>query len=284
MDRRKTVSVVFCFCLIVLSLYAKDQPAVMVKTGGIYFPACGIAGDQARAEIAESGAELIYRFKVKKRLPVKLSFKTAHTDISQGSHIDLPSHLEEQGLDLETTFPFPLIDRENIFLRLGITPSFLTDNWDCPSSAFRIPLRAAAVLLHNDKFTFFAGARIAFDFEREFIPFLGMICKPAPDWTLELIPPRPRVIFSIREGLRLFAEAEYSAREYEVSRNSSKGLVLRKKRVICGLGMAYDLGSNKEFIFSGGRVLNHYLKYADSSGKISLDNCWYLRCAFKAGF
>jgi len=282
---RKIIFAFFLFSGMFSSVYAAGDKAVLSAGAEYsYFPARSIAAGQGRASLAETETGLSCRFKIKDQLPVKISLRTVHIDLSQGSGYDLPSHLEEQQLDLETTFFFPGLKSKDLYLRLGLTPSFFSDDWAFPSSAFRLPLRAAAIYQQDEKFTFIAGARLAVDTEQELLPFLGIIYKPNRAWTIALIPPRPRVSYQLRKDIKLFAEAEYDAGEYEVEHQGQKGLVLRKKGFNCGLGLAYAWADQQKLEISAGRALNHYFKYEDNRAKISLNDGWYLRCSFNSEF
>ncbi len=270
------IAVLFCFYA-GNSVYALENESVTVKSAMTYYPARSIEGQSGRMELRKTDISTACEFRLENKLPLKFSLQAGHVDIREGSLIDIPSHLEKYRFDIETTFPFPAIERNDLYLRLGITPSFYSDDWDFESSAFRIPFRTAAIYKYDETLTFIAGARLGFDLEKEVVPFLGAIYEPGQTWTFELIPPRPRILYRVSDKLKFYLEAEYFADEYEVSRQSRKGLVLRSKGLDCGLGLAVELSPDSAVTLSAGKALNHYLEYADGNGKISLDDGWYLR-------
>lgn len=225
--------------------------------------------------LVDSSLECSFEHKVSGRLPVVFTLQTQYVGIDDTvSGVDLPSHLVGISTDIETTFPF--LGIEKTYLRLGLSPSFYSDDWDFESSALRIPSRLFLIHLPNERWTLLAGVGIWPDYETEAFPILGFIYKPNDRLTFNIVPKRPTVSYLLNERATLFAEGGSSLNsEFEVERSGSENLVLQYNQTRLGGGLRLRPLAGLSFSASAGGVFNRSLKYRDGTGKVVLKDGWY---------
>jgi hypothetical protein len=226
-------------------------------------------------KVVDSGSEAVYdSFYAFGKLPVKLALSTTYIGIENSTAVELPAHLAGLSTDMETTFPFFRL--ENMYIRLGVRPSFYDQDWDFESSSFRIPVRAMLIYKPSETWTYIAGVAVYPDFENEVYPILGLIYKPNAKLTFNLVPKRPNISYLLNEKITLFAEGGNSFGEYEVTKDNLKNVVLQYKELHLGAGMKYKLNKYIEASFTAGGAFNRTLKYRDSLGKVNLKDSGYV--------
>lgn len=243
-----------------------------------YMPGSKAKAISGELELMEASSEYSYEFKFMDKLPVKFSLGNKYISIDNSTEVELPAHLVGLATDIETTLPFPGL--EKAYLRLGVSPSFYGDDWDFVSSNFRIPFRAFAIYLPDDKWTFLAGLAVYPDFRRQVFPILGFIYKPDESWTFNIVPKRPSISYALNEKVTLFTEGGSSFSEYEVTKDNLKNVVLSYNELHLGAGIKYKPNSAVEGCLSAGGIFNRSLKYRDSLGKVNLKDGVYTEARF----
>lgn len=248
-----------------------------------YMPACEIDVSAGKIEIMESEAEYSYEFKVFDRLPVKFSLGTQYIGIEDTVDLELPSHLTGFTTDLESTLPF--FTFKNIYLRLGLSPSFYGDDWDFEPGQLRIPSRYFLIHRPNARWTLIAGVAVYPDFESEVLPILGFVYQPNDRLKFNIIPERPNISYLMNEKITLFLEGGSSFnREFEVKRNNLDGTVLKYREARLGGGLKFKLNKFIQSSISIGSVFNRRLKYRDNQGKVNIKDGLYTEFRIEAGF
>ena len=238
-----------------------------------YIPARSVKAMSGEVEIIESDADCSYELKAFDKLPVKFSLNEQHIGIENTTDVELPAHLVGLATDIETTLPF--FSFEDTYLRLGVSPSFYSDDWDCASSNFRIPSRYFLIFIPNDKWTFIGGIGVYPDFETAVFPILGFIYKPNDKLSFNITPKRPNISYLLNKRVRLFAEGGMSFDEFEVTKDSQENVVLSYKKKYLGSGVEFKFNKFIKSSVTVGGVFNRSLKYRDSLGKVNMKSSLY---------
>lgn len=254
---------------------AEDKPSHQVDSYVRYIPSRSVDAMSGKVEIIESGAEYSYEFKAFDKLPVKLSLNNNYIGIEDSlDSVELPAHLVGLTTDIETTLPFFHFNKT--YLRLGISPAFYADDWDFPSSSFRIPSRYFLIYQPDAKWTFLYGVAVYPDFENEVLPIIGFIYKPNDKLAFNIVPKRPNITYFINDRMSLFAEGGTSLNsEFEVTRDNTKNVVLRYKEARLGGGIKFKFNQYIQSSISAGGLFNRSLKYRDGQGKVNIKDGLY---------
>ena len=241
-----------------------------------FLPAAKANAQPGKVGIQEAGAQYSYEFKAFGKLPVELSLENSYKGIENSTRVNLPAHLVGLITDIELTMPF--FNFENTYFRLGVSPSFLGDDWDFPASTFRIPSRYYIIYRPNTKWTFVAGAAYLPEFKDEVLPIVAFIYKPNDRLSFNITPDRPNVSYAINDRVTLFAEGGGSFGEYEVKRDSQRRVVLEYREIRAGCGMKYKVNKLMQASLQAGGAFGRRLEYRDNLGKVEIKNGFYTEC------
>jgi len=234
-----------------------------------YIPKSKVESQAGKIEAMEAGIEYSYAFKAFGKLPLKLSLGNDYIAIDNSSSVKLPSHLV-----LDATFP--CFSLENTYFRLGLRPAMLRDDWDFETSSFRIPFYTVLIRQLNDKLMFLVGVAVAFDFEQEVMPVLGLVYKPNARLSFNLIPEEPNISYQLNEKVTLLAEGGISSGEFEVDKDNLSNVVLMYKEMRLGIAAKIKITPNVEASFGVGRTFQRSIKYRDTNlGKLSIEPSVY---------
>jgi len=253
---------------------AEDKPSHQVDSYVRFIPSRCVDAMSGKVEIIESGAEYSYEFRAFDKLPIKFSLDNNYISIENTlDSVELPAHLVGLTTDIETTLPFFHFNKT--YLRIGISPSFYADDWDFPSSSFRIPQRYFLVYQPDSKWTFLYGLAVYPDFENEVLPILGFIYKPNDKLVFNIIPKRPNITYSFNDRISLFAEGGSAFDEFEVTRDNTENVALRYRETRLGGGIKFRFNQYIRSSISAGGIFNRCLKYRDGQGKVNIKDGLY---------
>ncbi|MCX5697465.1 MAG: hypothetical protein NTU54_05815, partial [Candidatus Omnitrophica bacterium] len=148
-------------------------------------------------------------------------------------------------------------------------------NWTFNGETFRIPNRYYAIYQPNDKWTFICGVAFFPEYEDSVLPVAGFIYKPNDKLVYNITPNRPNITYALSDKTSIFIEGGRLFEEYMVTRESSKNVKLHYVQEHLGCGARFKLNKFTEASVSTGGVFNHYLRYRDSGGKVSIKNGLY---------
>jgi hypothetical protein len=238
-----------------------------------YMPSSKVEEQPGEVGIIAAESEYSYGYKAFNKLPVEFSLDTQYISIENTTAVELPAHLSGVSWGIETTLPFFKFSKT--YLRLGVFPSFYSDDWNFDSSCFRIPARSLLIYKPSDKLTFIAGIAVYPDFEKEIWPVLGLIYQPSGKLTFNLVPKRPNITYSLTEKLALFAEGGLANSEFEVTKDETKNVVLRYQEARLAGGLKFKFNKFVHSSLAAGGIFNRALKYRDSLGKVNIKNGMY---------
>lgn len=123
-----------------------------------------------------------------------------------------------------------------------------------------------------------AGYSQAFGTSRGF-PALGATWQPREDFRVELIFPRPRVLYTAAPSLDLFAVFEPGGDQWNIrDQGRSRDLALEEYRA--GVGFEWRRGSRLALVALAGAALERQLDLRDDGTRVfrrDIDDTWFLR-------
>lgn len=232
--------------------------------------------------INEADIEYSRDFKVFAKLPVQLGLGTGYKGIQNTTAVELPANLTVMAFDAEVTLPFFGI--ENTYFRIGLTPSFMGENWKANSSNSHLFSRYFAIYQPNPKLTLIGGVAIFPGYEDTVAPIVGIIYQYNDRLLFNLTPKRPTVNYSVNDKLDIFLEGDFSGSEYQVKKDGYKKAVLQYNEIHSGLGMQYFINKYIDFSVSAGYMFSRSLEYRNVDGKVSIENGLYMDFRIEAMF
>ncbi|MCK5581828.1 MAG: hypothetical protein KAJ18_11215 [Candidatus Omnitrophica bacterium] len=258
-------------------VWAQQEDGLFATLNSRYIISSDVERVSGEVEITESEFELKYADKLFDEMPVAVSLNVKHIDIVDDVDVDLPTHLEGMSLGLSAKVPVPFMDLDYYFIGLDIFPSMYTDDMGWEDSAFRIPVQAYVIYKESDDFIVVAGLSIRPDYDQQVLPIIGFIYKPNDRLTFNLTSKDPKILYELDDNLTAFAEFDYVNEEYEVTRASQDGVVLKHRESSMGFGLQYLVDDTVEASASVGSVFARRLEYRDGVGKVEPEAGIYLK-------
>ncbi|MFA4983746.1 MAG: DUF6268 family outer membrane beta-barrel protein [Candidatus Omnitrophota bacterium] len=248
-----------------------------------YMPSSGASGQSGKVGIVDSVSEYSYEAKAFGKLPVELVIGTEYMQIKNTTAIELPSHLTSVSFGLETIVPF--FNLNKVYFSAGLASLFTSDDWDFHSSSFRIPQRYFLIYQPNEQLTLVCGVGVWPDYKETVWPIVGFIYKPNEKLIFNLVPKTPEISYAVDERLTLFAQADMSQSEYEVTQGERKNAVLEYNEMHLGAGVRYKFNRRLRCSLSAGSIFNRSIKYRDDSlGKVAVEDGFYTEFRLDFGF
>ena len=223
--------------------------------------------------IVNSSAEWSYAQKIFNRIPVEFSLEQNYINVNNSTAVKIPSRLTGIGFGVDVTLPLLML--KNMYFRIGVTPSFYTDNWSLYENSLRLPQRYFAIYQPNDKFTAILGMAVYPRFRYVFLPIAGIIYKPNDKWLFNLVPSRPTINYVLNDKITFFGEYNMSGGEYVVTKDNIKGTVLEYNEQHAGVGLEYTLNKHIQGSLAVGGAFGRNLRYRESYGKLDIENGFY---------
>jgi Domain of unknown function (DUF6268) len=240
-----------------------------------YMPFEGAKAQSGKVGIFDSASEYSYDIKAFGKLPVQLGLITRYIGIENTTAVELPAHLTQLSFGAETTIPF--FNFNKTYITLGLAPSFLTDNWNFNPKSFRMLQRYFLIYQFNPKWTFIYGVGVFPGYKPTVLPILGFIYKPNDSLTFNIVPKNPEISYLLNKKITVFAEADVSGDEFEVTKDNFKNVVLNYNETHLGVGLRYKLNKYTQWTISSGAVFNRSIKYRqDSLGKVTIKDGPYI--------
>jgi len=249
----------------------------------VYMPMTPFVAQPGKMRIVDQAMEFGYETALGGRLPIEFTLGTRHINLNgkEPIPVTLPGKLTEIAYGMEATFPFPVFD--DTYLRFDMKPTYASDDWNHDSGTFRMPMNTFLIHQPSERLILVGGISATPGYEYPVWPIIGMIYKPTDRIAFNLVPSRPNVVYSVTDHLDLFFEGDISATEFKVTKDGYKGAILRYNETHIGGGVKLNLGESLTASLSTGYMMNRYLKYRDSLGKVNLKNNAYSELRFEIG-
>jgi hypothetical protein len=264
-------------------LHARDGPVTTLTPWVKHIYPSDVDATSSEVAMTETAFNFSHEFKMSSGMPVGYALEVGHMDIHYDGPVDLPSHLESRGLSAGIKFPAPLIEDDRYFMGLDVKPTFNTDGYTWESGAFRVPLRAYLIYKESDDLIFFGGISVRPDYDVQVLPILGFIYK-ANDRLSFNIASKPHIAYKLTEETTFLWKFNFTLEEYEVTRGSQEGVVLKYKDFSTGVGIEHKFNETIRAALSVGGVFGRRLEYRDDVGKVAPDAGLYTDFSLTAAF
>lgn len=276
-----------CMCLIfglTSVVVAEDTAEVTATARARHTYTSDVEATGSEIAVTKTEVDGKYAFKLFEELPVEVSLGVGHIDITEDDPLDLPSRLESRRLGLSTKFPAPLIEDDRYFMGVDVFPTLNTDDGEWEAGAFRVLSRAYLIFKESDDFILIGGVSVRPEYDTPVLPVLGLIYRPNDQLSFNLAQDHPNITYQWTETTKVLVEFDYSLDEYEVTRGTQKGVVLKYREFASGFGMEHQFNESVVGALSAGAVFNRQLEYKDAVGKIAPDTGVYVSGRLTAAF
>jgi len=251
---------------------AENEVSVYTK----YMPYSPADSQPGKVGILQTGGEFSHEFKILEKLPLTVSLSSDYMNIDKTVELPLPVSLLDLAVDIEAKVPALCFD--DMYLSLGVTPSFACDQYSVGADSFLMPARALLIYILNDQLVIAGGAQFFSDFDNSVLPIGGIVYKPDDRWTLNLTTDNPYISYGITKYLEVFAEGDYSIYDqYKVRKGGDDNVLLEYRDISLGGGLRLKPGRYMTASISLGGVFCRGFKYPDASGKVDIDKGYYLQ-------
>ena len=238
-----------------------------------YLPAGKVSAQPGKVGVIDTMSEYNYEYKVFGKLPLEFSFQHQYISVNNSTVVKLPARLTSFSFGLDATFPF--LNIKDTYLRIGVSPSFNTDNWSFYENSFRIPQRYFAIYQPDKKLIAILGFAVFPRYRTVFLPIAGIIYKPDDKWLFNLVPSRPTIEYKVNDKLTAFAEYSGTMEEFVVTKDDIKGTALEYEEQHAGAGLRYNFNKKIMVSLAVGGAFARKLQYRDSLGKVRPDSGFY---------
>ena len=173
-------------------------------------------GDFGKQDAWQSQFEYGHRFLLKGNLYLHAGFAYERFDFG-GTNGPVPDHLQSAvgviGIDY--------MHDDDVGAFIQFRPGFYTEN-DFNSASFDVVTVLGRIfVLQEDRTYLFLGARAAFLSGYPVLPLAGLVYRPNSEWTLNMVVPEPRVIYSPTKAFSFFAGGELVGGSYRTDHDGN---------------------------------------------------------------
>jgi len=251
----------------------KEELSFNMESYARFMPKSDVSAQDGSVGVIDSSTQWSYEYKMFDRLPLEFSMEQDYININNSTVVKVPSRLTGISFGLDATLP--LVMTKHLYFRIGVSPSFYTDNWSLYENALRLPQRYFAIWQPNDKFTAILGMAVQPRYRSVFLPIAGIIYKPNDKWLFNLVPTRPTISYTFNDKFSIYGEYSLSGEEYVVTKDDIKGTVLQYDEQHAGVGVKYNLNKHVQGSLAVGGIFGRRLQYRESYGKINIDGGLY---------
>lgn len=201
----------------------------------------------------EIGINYQFRFPVGEQLLVTMRplFDVTFLSGPDGPSPTLPAQLYKLAIDMQADVRVT----ECIGISFGITPGFWSDFKKFGTEDIRIPVRLLGTYKVSDDLYLAAGINYTDNLYRNLLPAGGILWNASEQVRLELLWPRSRIVYKLRDNLQFYGVFEYAGDTYHINEaTGDEDMQYRDYRLMVGsqvdlferasifgeVGIAYD--------------------------------------------
>ncbi len=181
---------------------------------------------------------------------------------------------------------------EDWLLRFETKPGIYSDLKDVGFNDVNVPFIVGASWLVDNDLQVFAG--ISVDLFREYpvLPGVGVRWEFDEDWTLMLVPPEPRIIYSIDKNLQVYTGIDVKGINARVSnsfgsargRSNLDNALLNLTEVRAGAGLAYKVMDSIALNLEGGYMIYRRYDFYRANFHLTSDPAPYVQLSVNGSF
>ncbi len=256
------------------------RPRQMLEISIMHGAAAGSSGNFGGGDVSESSFLLRYN------LFVPLSQKwflrggpTWNAYYFDSDNPLVPNQLHKFVFDIGTGFK--LSDRWTVVGWISSGPASDLDSLDLDD--FNFTAIVAAMWKHSDYWEVLIGARFSLYANYPILPAAGFKWKFAPDWELDLTAPRPEVVWSATEKLKLKAGAAFVGGTFRVGEDFGKSLGCRDlandwlgfREIQTYAATELTIRKGASFRIEAGWIVYREFEFLESDASLKLDGGFY---------
>ncbi|HEY0368456.1 MAG TPA: hypothetical protein VGC85_02565 [Chthoniobacterales bacterium] len=241
-----------------------------------------------KQDAIQSLAEYSHRFLLSGNVYLRTGLAYSRFDFGR-TFAPLPLHLQSYTALVAVEY----MSGNDIGAFFQVQPGFFTEN-DIGISSFDIPITAGrAFVLQPDKLYLFAGVNAAF-LRGQFspvLPLFGIVYRPSKQWTVDLVPPEPRIIYAPNDSWDFYLSGQITGWSYRTDRKNSpffppklNGAQVDYSEYRAGIGVSYNPCKQVSLDFVGGYVFERQFSFSRADKKYTADPAPYVRLGLKAEF
>jgi hypothetical protein len=234
----------------------------------------------------QSGINYSHRFLISGRIFLRAGFGYQRFDFGT-TGAPVPSHL--QGASALVALEYMVGKDVGAFLQ--VEPGFYTEN-DFDRHSFDVPITLGRVFVLQPGRTFlFVGANAAFlRGELPVLPIVGLRWRPNTQWTLDLILPQPRLIYSPNESFDLWVGGQLTGGSFRTDRDDNifprrlDGAQVDYSEYRGGLGFTWRASKEIALDVGGGYAFQRRFNFERADFEFQSDPAPYVRVSLRAQF
>jgi hypothetical protein len=188
---------------------------------------------------------------------------------------DLPPQLYALSANLGLQYQFT----PRLGIAASITPGLYTDFTNTTSQMFRIPAEVVGTFAYRPDLTLVGGVLYTAQPDFGFLPVVGAIWRPAPDWRFELIYPRPRVVYHAGPNLDVYGQFAFFNGVFAVRSNGIND-ILQYRDWRLAVGAEWAAAARLRVFFEFGGAFFRELEL-HRQGEVDIDPGFYFRAGGK---
>lgn len=167
----------------------------------------------------------------------------------------------------------------------AFAPSVYSDFENVNGDDFKTAAFGLGFYKWRDDCSLAIGAAYSRDFgEDSFYPAIGLTWRPSDKWTVNMLWPRPAVLYEYNQSLQFFIFAMPAGGEWSISEEvegGKKDFTLSLKGYRSGLGCSWNLWRRVIIHAEGGAMFLRDYELRDDDHKVfdsSIGDTWFLEC------
>jgi hypothetical protein len=200
----------------------------------------------------------------------------------------IPNTLQSLNLHLGGSMAFS----EKIAMQFEVDPGIYSDFEDIDFGDLNAPISTRLFYVQNPNVQWVMALISNPKSELPFVGGVGLRWRFAPDWTIDLILPRPQVRYEFSDMLSFHAGGEFRGGAYRVAENfgtrtgrpelDDDDVTYREVRV--GAGFRWKFNKSVSAVVDGGWVIDRRFTYENARLQLNGDGAPFLQFAIRARF
>jgi len=237
-----------------------------------FVAATDVSDQEGDVSIARTGLRLKKVYKHPVGLPLEVSASADHYLIHDGTQVDLPPSLQSKGLTVGTKFPMPFMEGRRFFLGFDTGAYWQTaQDHALHSGSFRSKNKFYAAF-RKGQTVMAAGAIVRPGYEEALIPFAGFQYVLNENWSVHFLSDEPSVAYRVNDRLTMRCLLSGYHDEFEVTRGSRQGDVVKLQEWHAGLRADYAVSRTVQIQVMTGWAFGRVYEYLENGGKVVADD------------
>ena len=266
-----------------------EKPAIDIfffRTSYVFESDLENDGNFGKQDAWQNQFEYSHRFLLTGNLYLRAGLAYERFDFGK-TDAPVPDHLQS----LAGVVGIDYMHGDDVGAFIQFRPGFYTEN-DFDSASFDVPTTLGRIfVLREDQLYLFVGARAALLSGRyPVIPLAGLVYRPNPQWSFDIVVPEPRIIYSPTKSFSVFVGGELVGGSF---RTDHDGNILPRK--LDGAQIDYtDYRAGAGVIFSpckavaidlaGGYAIQRSIDFHRAGEEFKTDPAPYFRVSLRAEF